>query len=91
MFSKNSAFCEIMCKNIVKPGPTDDNTIWRIRFVCCITKATHTHTQYVIPVDFPRQQCLRERALVSRYVCIAYLVEKSDAYITTDGFNDELI
>jgi hypothetical protein len=84
-----------MCKNIVQPGPTDDNIIRGMHFVCCITKATHTHThthtQYVIPVTFPRQQCLREGALISRYVCLGGLVEKSDAYITTDGFNDELV
>jgi len=28
---------------------------------CWITKATDTHSEYVIPTSFPRQQWLRER------------------------------
>jgi len=70
-------------------------------FVCCISKITHKHTHnttqtthtrtlYVIPTAFPQQQRLRECALISHYVCIVYLVEKPDAYITTDEFNNEL-
>jgi hypothetical protein len=35
---------------------TDDNII-DMRFACWITKATHIHTEYVIRVAFPRQQC----------------------------------
>jgi hypothetical protein len=27
---------------------TDDNIIWRMRFACWITKATDTHSEYVI-------------------------------------------
>jgi hypothetical protein len=29
---------------------TDDNTIRRMRFACWITKATNTHSEYVIPL-----------------------------------------
>ena len=45
-----------------------------MRFVCWITKATDTHSEYVIPTAFPRQQWLRERALILRYTYIACLV-----------------
>jgi hypothetical protein len=45
---------------------TDDNIIRRMRFACCITKATDTHSQYVILIAFPRQQWLRERAWMLR-------------------------
>ena len=53
---------------------TDDNIIRRMRFACWITKATDTHSQYIILIAFPRQQWLRERALVLRYTYIACLV-----------------
>jgi hypothetical protein len=35
---------------------TDDNIIWCMRFACWITKATNTHSKYVILIAFPRQQ-----------------------------------
>jgi hypothetical protein len=41
---------------------TDDNTIRRMRFVCWITKATDTDSEYVILIAVPRQQWLRERS-----------------------------
>jgi hypothetical protein len=45
---------------------TDDNTIQCMRIACCITKATDTHSQYVILIAFPRQQWLSERASMLR-------------------------
>jgi hypothetical protein len=36
-------------------------------FSCWITKATDTHSEYVIFIAFPWQQCLRERASVLHY------------------------
>jgi hypothetical protein len=50
---------------------TDDNIIRRMPFAYSITKATETHTQYVILIAFPRQQWLRERASMLRYTYIA--------------------
>ena len=43
---------------------TDDNTIRRMRIVCCIPKTTDTHGEYVIFIAFPRQRWLHERVLV---------------------------
>jgi hypothetical protein len=53
---------------------TDDNTIRRMRFACWITKATDTHSEYVILIAFPRQQWLCKRVSMLRYTCIAWLV-----------------
>ena len=52
-------------------------TIWRMRCASCITKATNTHSEYVIHIAFPQPQWLRERAsiLCHKYEHIAYLVE----------------
>jgi hypothetical protein len=41
-------------------------TIGRMRFARWITKATDTHSEYVIVITFPRQQWLRERASTLR-------------------------
>ena len=38
---------------------TDDNTVVLMRFPRWTTKATNTHSGYVILVAFPRQQWLR--------------------------------
>jgi hypothetical protein len=58
---------------------TDVNIIRRMRFACWITKATNTHSEYVILIALPREQWLRERAYVTLYVhclscydCISY-------------------
>jgi hypothetical protein len=40
---------------------TDDNVIRRMRSGCFITKATNTHSEYIILNVFPRQQWLGER------------------------------
>jgi hypothetical protein len=45
---------------------TDDNIIRRMRTACWVTKATYTHSEYAILTSFPRQQWLRERALMLR-------------------------
>jgi hypothetical protein len=47
-------------------------TIRYMRFACWITKATDTHSEYVILSAFPRQKWLRVRALL--YTHIACLV-----------------
>jgi hypothetical protein len=46
----------------------DDNIglIRRMRFACLVTKATNTHSEYVILIAFPRQQWLRESASMLR-------------------------
>jgi hypothetical protein len=45
---------------------TDGDIIPRMRFACWISKATETHSGYVILTAFPRQRWLRERAAILR-------------------------
>ena len=52
---------------------TDDNIKRRMRIACWTTKATNTHSQYVIIIAFPLQQRLYERASLLRYTYIACL------------------
>ena len=52
---------------------TGDNIIGRIHFACWIIKATNTHSEYIIPIVFPLQQWLYERASMLRYTYIACL------------------
>jgi hypothetical protein len=49
---------------------TDDNIIRRMRFACWITKATDTHSEFVILIAFTQQEWLRERA--SMFLLHAY-------------------
>jgi len=43
-FLENSAFCEIMWKNIVEPGGLQMKlVIWRMRCACWMPKASDTH------------------------------------------------
>jgi hypothetical protein len=39
-------------------------TLWFMRNACWIPKATNTHSEYVLRIDFLRQQWLPERALM---------------------------
>jgi hypothetical protein len=48
-------------------------TIWRMRFAFWITEATDTNSEYVIHIDFPQQQWLREHASMVPHTHIAYL------------------
>jgi hypothetical protein len=52
-FFENLAVYETMWKNAVKPG-RPQMTIWCMRIACWIPKATNTHTEYVIVINFPR-------------------------------------
>ena len=45
---------------------TDDIITWRMRYGCWTTKVTDTHSEYIILLAFWRQECLRERAAMSR-------------------------
>jgi len=48
-------------------------TIWRMRITCWITKATDTHSEYVIRIAFQLQSWLRERASLLRYTSVCQL------------------
>jgi len=54
-----------MWKNTVQTG-RPQTAIRRMCIACWTPKATHTHTEYVILIDFPLQQWLHEKALMFR-------------------------
>jgi hypothetical protein len=56
--------CDNMEKYYTTRYVTCGNIIGRMRLACCITKATDTHSQYVILIVFPRQKWLHEGASV---------------------------
>jgi hypothetical protein len=47
IFPENRAIFEIMWKNMAEPG-RPEMTTRRIRIACCLTKATDTHSEYVL-------------------------------------------
>jgi len=67
--SENRNFYETVLKNIAEPG-RPQMTIWRMRFACCIPKATNTHSEYVILIAFPLQQLLQKHASMLHYTHI---------------------
>ena len=62
-----------MWENILQPG-RPQLTIRRMRIAYWITKATNTHSEYVILTAFPPQQWLHERASMLRNTYTACLV-----------------
>jgi len=71
--SKNRTVYEIMWKILVERG-RPQVTIRRMRIACRIPQATNTHSEYVIRIAFPLQQCLHERASLLRCTYIACIV-----------------
>jgi hypothetical protein len=61
---------------------TDGNMIRRMLFACWISKATYTHSEYVILIAFPRQPWLWAgasmlRLYVHRLSCLLFVITKS--------------
>jgi hypothetical protein len=63
-------------KNITERG-SPQMTIWRMRIACSIHKATNTHSECVILITFPLQQCWHERASMLRCMYIACCIHKA--------------
>jgi len=63
-------YCE---KNITERGRSQ-MTIWRMRFICLITKATNTYSEYAMFIAFSLQQWLHESAPLLVYTHIAFCV-----------------
>jgi hypothetical protein len=53
---------------------TGGNIMRNMNFACCVTKATNTHSEYVILIAVPLQQPLHERSLTLRYTYFAWPV-----------------
>ena len=65
-FLKNRPVYDIIWKNMVEPG-RPRMTVWRMHIARWITKATNTHSEYVILIALPLQQWLQERPSLLRY------------------------
>jgi hypothetical protein len=59
-FYENRAVYEIMWKTVVQRGRSQMK--WRMRIACRIPKVTNAHKVCEIPISFPPQQWLHERA-----------------------------
>jgi hypothetical protein len=70
LFFENRAVYEIMWKNTVERG-RPHVTIWGMSITCWITKATNTHSEYVILIPFLLQQWLHDPAKVFLHTYIA--------------------
>ena len=70
-FGRNS---RSLCDNVEKKKygraaqATVDSITRRMRIACSVTKATNTHSGYVILIAFPLPQWLHERTSVLRYL-----------------------
>ena len=63
------AVYEIMWKHVAEPY-RPRLAIWCMRIACWVTKATVTHSEYVICIAFPLQRWLCERTSVLRFIHI---------------------
>jgi hypothetical protein len=72
-FFENLPIYEVMWINIVEPD-RPQITIWHICTAYWVPKATNTHSEHVILIDFPLQQWLHEHAAVLGYAYITHLV-----------------
>jgi hypothetical protein len=59
-YFENHVFYEIILKYMVETDRTQMR-VWHMRFACWIPKAANTHSEYVIIISFPLQQCLHKR------------------------------
>ena len=57
---------------------TENNRIRCMRIACCLPKATNTHSECIILIDFPQQKWLPERASILRCTYISCHVNLSD-------------
>ena len=76
IFNKSSWKSCSLWDNVEKHGTarqsTDDNMTRCMRCACWIIKATDTHSEYVTPIAFPRQQWLHERSTLRLFVHCLY-------------------
>jgi hypothetical protein len=90
MFSENSVVFEIMWKTYcIAKQVTHENIIRRVRIVYWTTKATDTHSEYVIFTAFPLKQLLRVGVLMLCYAYTADLIRFSQEREVSDRLEHE--
>jgi hypothetical protein len=74
-FLENLAICDVLFKKFgTARQVTDEHLIRRRPIACWIPKATNTHSEYIILIDFPLQQSLHERSSMLCYTYTACLL-----------------
>ena len=76
LFRKSCRLWDNLEKYVRARQATDDNKILLMHCTCWISKATDMHSEYVIVVAFPRQQWLRERTSILRYMHTVILIQR---------------
>jgi len=74
LFRKSCRLWDNVEKYCVTWQATDDNIIRRTHFACWITKATNTHSEYVILTSFPLQQWSHECTSLLHYTHVLMLL-----------------
>jgi len=64
-----------------RAGQVTDGTIQRTCIACLIPKATNTHSEHEILIDFSLQQWLHEHISVLCYTYTAYLMSTKIQYV----------
>ena len=68
---------------------TDDIITWLMSFACWITKATDTHSEYVILIAFARSKWLRENSSMLPYTCTPFLVKCLSRWHVDEPFDED--
>jgi hypothetical protein len=68
LFQKSCGLWDNVEKYCRTGQKTRDNITWRMRIACWKTKGTNTHSECVVFIAFPREEWLRERASLLRYM-----------------------
>jgi hypothetical protein len=87
--SSNFSFFESRAVHDIVEADRPQVIVWRMRIVCWISKATNTHSEYVILIACPRQQWLPERVPVLRYryiTCLVFRAVSSSPYGSDERF-----
>jgi len=84
---ENRAINEIRWKNTVE-SDRPQMRIWRMRIACLISKATNTHSGYVVRIIFQLQRWLHERASMLRYTCIVSFLCEIISYVGAEKLQD---
>jgi len=80
-FFENLFVYEILWKHTLQPV-RPQMTIWLMRFACWITKATNTHSEYVILISFSRKK-MNTRTRLGVITYIACLVNSSFEFLSS--------
>ena len=90
-FAENHAGEEIMWKNTVEPKRQQVTIVWRMRFACRITKATHKHTDMLYLLLFHATVVLRTRLIVMLLVVLVQISVAISTILIYYGFSPSLL